>query len=105
MVAGHRDGGAVLAGDRHDTAHSLLVLHPVAKGRRKQIRWTDMALGIARRTESGRLDTIDLLPGLGIEPLVSDDAGSARVLSGEHRGVAGAGLGQAMRLIGTAVDD
>jgi len=78
---------------------------PVAKGRRKQIRWTNVALGIARRTERGRLDAIDLVPGLGIEPLVGDDAGSARVLSGEHRGVAGACLGQAMRLIGAAVDN
>jgi hypothetical protein len=64
-----------------------------------------MAFGIARRTERGRLDAIDLVPGLGIEPLVGDDAGSARVLSGEHRGVAGACLGQAMRLIGAAVDN
>src|SRR6516162_360605 len=41
--------------------------------------WTNVPLGIARRTERGRLNTIDLVAVLGIEPLVGDDPRPARV--------------------------
>jgi hypothetical protein len=104
-VTSHRDRGAVLAGYCHDTARRLLVLHPVAESRREQVCWTNVPLGIARHTERGRLNAIDLVAGLGIEPLVGDDSGPARMLASEHCGVAGAGFGQAVGLIGVAVND
>ena len=66
---------------------------------------THVPLGIAHHTERRRLNAIDLVAGLGIEPLVCDDPGPARVLASEHCRVAGAGLGQAVGLIGVAVND
>ena len=60
-------------------------IHPVADGRREQVRWTNVPLGIARHTERRRLNAIDLVAGLDIEPLRWRRFRSRAELASEHR--------------------
>jgi hypothetical protein len=46
-------------------------------------------LGLLATLNAGSLNAIDLVAGLGTEPLVGDDPGPARVLVSEHCRVAG----------------